>query len=89
MNEYLELAANVMELEENEQDDPAVVEQALLDRWGLGPEQWEDLMDNLIPWTKPFQHPMSGRTLHAFGDFDPAAPGEWRTFIAQDALPNA
>ena len=75
------LAAHLAEMDA-EQNDEEGIEKALIEKYGINMEQFEELTNDLLMLTKPFQHPISGETLYAFGKFDPDRPGDWLAFIA-------
>ena len=75
------LAAHLVEMDA-EQNDEERIEEALIEKYGINMERFEELTNDLLMLTKPFQHPFSGETLHAFGRFDPDRPGDWLAFIA-------
>ena len=75
------LAAHLVEIDV-EQNDEEEIEKALIAKYGINMTQFEELTDDLLMLTKPFQHPISGETLYAFGKFDPDRPNNWMAFIA-------
>ena len=48
-------------------DDP---EENLLDCYGLTLDQFSELVDDLLPYTFPLQHPLSNTYHHSFGRRD-------------------
>lgn len=80
-NEHLDLARQVLEIPEGRRDGPEAVEKALEERWGIGREEWVDLIDTLIHWTRPFQDTQYNWTVYAFGTAEPETPGEWTPII--------
>ena len=80
MEAHLMLAAHMMNLEENVGEEE--VELQLTDRYGIDAANFEELVNDLLTCTKPFQHPLSGETLYALGRFSHENPNDWHAFLA-------
>lgn len=87
MDEYLDLARQVLDLKDSQRDDPRAVSDALEERWGIGTPDWRDLVDTLLDWTKPLEDPRSGEEVHAFGKADPETADDWAPVIAYPTRP--
>ena len=87
MDEYLDLARQVLGLEDSQQDNPQAMSDALEERWGISTPDWRDLVDTLLDWTKPLQDPKSGEQVHAFGKADPETARDWTPVIAYPTRP--
>ena len=79
---YMELAARALGMPGAERRDPLRVERELMDRWGLTPEAWAEIADALVMLTQPFDDPMLGRNVRAFGYSDENHGGRWRVILA-------
>ena len=88
MKEYLNLARQVLDMEEARYDDPKDVEHELDERWGMSKEDWADLVDTLITWTRPFQDPTTRMSTHAFGRANPRDPSDWISIISHTPIHN-
>ena len=80
MEAHLMLAAHMMNLEENVGEEE--IELQLTDRYGIDAANFEELVNDLLTCTKPFQHPLSGETLYALGRFSHENPNDWHAFLA-------
>ena len=78
MNEYLDLAAQALEIES---DDPQEIEQAMQSQWGIGAENWEAIVDSLLPLAGS-RHEENGDVLHYFAEIDPSEPSKWTAPMA-------
>ena len=80
MEAHLMLAAHMMNLEENVGEEE--VELQLIDQYSIDAVNFEELVNDLLTCTKPFQHPLSGETLYALGRFSHENPNDWHAFLA-------
>jgi hypothetical protein len=66
------------------QEDYHGIEEALLVRWDIDYDHFEDLVNELALLTYPVESPFGGY-FHAFGTFDPETEGVWHALLKTQA----
>ena len=70
IDDYIELAAKLLGLPDETEEDEAKIEQALLNKYDVDLATFGNLVEALLPFTYPIKAPLSGELMHTFGFAD-------------------